>query len=149
MFFKKKHFSAPDEAQIVKHIQQAELHCSGEIRVYVESKVNHPDVEPRAIAVFKQLKMHETEHRNGVLIYIAKLDRRFAVLGDHGIHTHVGNPFWKHEAASMKAAFDAGHFVKGICDTIGRIGDKLKEHFPEHDESKKKNELPDSPVYGK
>ena len=149
MFFKKSHFSQPEEDKIVAAIQEAERDCFGEIRVYVESAVGKENVYARAVEIFKFLKIDQTEFRNGVLIYIAKEDRRFAVIGDQGIHEKVGNKFWSHQASHLRTEFERGHFAEGVSHTIKIIGEKLKEFFPRTDCTVKKNELPDAPVYGK
>ena len=147
MFFKKKHFSNAEENQIVRHIKAVEEKTSGEIRVYVESKVGGEDITKRAIQVFGELRMHLTAHKNAVLIYIAKEDRRFAVLGDAGIHHKVGIEFWSQEAAHLKKEFDAVGLARGVCNSIVRIGASLHRHFPLLTE-RGLNELPDAPVYG-
>jgi len=146
--FKKKYFNAADEAQIVEHIRRAEEGCSGEIRLYVESKVTGGNIDRRAVVIFKQLKMEQTHHRNGVLIYLASKDKRFAVLGDEGIHQKVGLDFWNHQAHMMKSSFKEGHLVKGICHSIDQIGIKLKAYFPLQGDQDAENELPNEPVYG-
>ena len=148
MLFKKKHFDPVEEHQIVTHIRQAEKACSGEIRVYVESKVLGGSLEERTIQIFKRLKMYRTRERNGVLIYIALEDRKFAVFGDEGIHQKLGFQFWTQKAAELKTTFKQGHVVLGVCAVITEIGQALKTHFP-HTESDDDNQLSDAPVYGK
>jgi uncharacterized membrane protein len=148
MLWKKKHFNPVEEHLIVTHIRHAEKSCSGEIRLYVESKVIGGQLEARTIAVFKKLKMYKTLERNAVLIYIALDDRKFAVFGDEGIHQKLGFHFWTEKAAELQDKFKNGHVVPGVCAVIDEIGEALKAHFP-HKIADDKNQLSDKPVYGK
>ncbi|MBL7816749.1 MAG: TPM domain-containing protein [Saprospiraceae bacterium] len=143
---KKKFFNKIEEERIMAAIRTAEKASSGEIRVYVETSC--PDsVEKRTIEIFKKLKMYLTRERNGVLIYIAMESRKFAILGDEGIHKKMGFSFWTNEAAALKTFLSEDKTVEGVCKVIIDIGEVLKEHFPHLDDDK--NELPDAPVYGK
>jgi uncharacterized membrane protein len=144
-FIKKKFFTKAEEKHILSAIKEAELASSGEVRVFVESHCKG-DIEKRTIEVFKKLKMNMTRERNGVLIYVAMKDRRFAIYGDEGIHQKMGFQFWKLEAATLKDHFVENKIVEGLRTTIISIGQVLKTHFPYLDDDK--NELPDNIVYG-
>ena len=92
---KSRHFlQAVDHDRIVAAIAAAEKQTSGEIRVYV-SKRKRKEVLAYARRRFTKLKMHRLPHRNGVLIFLAPLTHRFAVVGDTEIHTKCGDDFWK------------------------------------------------------
>lgn len=148
-FFKKKtFFSAAEQARIVEAIRIAEKETSGEIRLYVESR--NPLVEPleRAAAIFFKLKMQETQHRNGVLLYIAMDDHELALFGDEGIHQKVGSEYWKNEVKKMLVEFGNQHIAIGIENCVLQIGQTLKETFP-YEATTDKNELPDDIVFGK
>jgi uncharacterized membrane protein len=142
---KKQFFTHDEEKQIMSAIQTAEKASSGEVRVFVESNCVGT-VEKRTIEIFKKLKMQRTTERNGVLVYLATDSRHFAVFGDEGIHQKMGFQFWTNEAATFKSSLEKGDVVGGICQVVLDIGETLKAHFP-HPPSKK-NELPDTPVYG-
>ncbi len=143
---KKKFFNKEEEERIMAEIRTAEKASSGEIRVFVETECAE-SVEKRTIEVFKRLKMHKTQERNGVLIYIAIESRKFAIFGDEGIHKKMGFSFWTTEVATLKTFLSDDKMVEGICKVALDIGEVLKEHFPY--QSDDKNELPDKPVYGK
>ena len=146
-FLKKKTFFNPDEEkQIIASIRHAEYASSGEVRVYVESHCKKATPE-RAIEVFKKLKMHRTRERNGVLLYIAMEDHKFAIFGDEGIHEKMGFSFWHTESATLKSFFAKDEIIGGLCQVIEDIGQTLKTHFPHAPDDK--NELPDKPVYGR
>ena len=144
--FKKQFFNQDEEKHIMQAIRHAEKESSGEVRLYVESHCKTATHE-RAMAMFKKLRMHRTAERNGVLIYIALMDKQFAIFGDEGIHQKMGFSFWTKEAESLKAHLSKGETVEGICKAIEDIGQVLKEHFPPNDNDK--NELSDKPVYGR
>ena len=81
-----------EDHHVVEAIRQAELNTSGEIKVHIENHCRG-DVEERSLFVFNRLKLNETKLRNGVLIYLAVKDHKFAILGDEGINNVVGNGF--------------------------------------------------------
>jgi uncharacterized membrane protein len=145
-FNKKTFFNREEEKQIMASIRHAERASSGEIRVYVESHCKITTHE-RTIEMFKKLNMHRTQARNGVLVYIAKEDRKFAIFGDEGIHQKMGIRFWESEAATLRTFLIKDEIVAGLCQIIEDIGQTLKTHFPHPPNDK--NELPDDVVYGR
>ena len=145
---KKPFFSDAENAQIVAAIREAEQQTCGEIRVFVESRCRFVDPVDRAIEIFTGLKMEQTLHRNGVIVYIAIKDRQLAVFGDSGIHAKTGEEYWKMEVARMISLFNQHDYVAGICNCVREIGQALHEYFP-YDSTEDKNELPDEIVFGK
>ena len=117
------------EQAIIKAIEIAEKNTSGEIRVHIENNTNLPPLE-RALEVFHMLEMDKTELRNGVLFYVATESKKFAILGDEGIHTKVTENFWDAEKALMLSYFKTAEFSKGLELAIIEVGNKLKEFFP-------------------
>lgn len=140
-------FPDGDKTRIVDAIRDEEKRTSGEIRVFVESKCKYVDPVDRAREVFFNLEMEQTEHRNGVLIYIAHKHRQLAVFGDEGIYRALGAEYWNNEVAKMLKAFNAEHFTEGIIEIIHDIGAALHEKFP-YERTTDKNELPDDIVFG-
>ena len=148
-FFKKTpFFSAPEQAQIVEAIRIAELATSGEVRIYVESRNPFMDPLERAAEIFFKLKMQNTAHRNGVLLYVAMKDHELALFGDEGIHNKVGTEYWKAAVQNMLAQFVSQNIATGIEQCIQQIGQTLKETFP-YEADTDKNELPDEIVFGR
>jgi len=145
---KQQLLSAEEQQHIVAAIQQAELGTSGEIRVYVESHCAMVHAIDRAGELFYSLKMEQTQHRNGVLVYIALKDRQMAIFGDEGIHQKVGgNDYWQQELAVLKTYFQQNKIAEGIAQCIRDISKALSENFP-YDAGTDKNELPDDIVFG-
>lgn len=136
--FKMSFLTKEEQNKIIAAIADAERQTSGEIKVHIEA---HCKTEPiqRAIQVFEELKMHATEQRNGVLIYLASKDHKFAIIGDKGINEKVGEGFWSDVKSIMQTKFKQQDFVLGLCDGIKLSGEKLKQFFPY--QSNDKNEL--------
>ena len=133
-----------EDHKIVEAIKQAELNTSGEIKVHIENHCRG-DVEQRSLTVFNKLKLNETKLRNGVLIYLAIKDRKFAILGDEGINNVVENGFWNDVKDMMLSHFKEGNFTEGLEQGILRCGEKLKTYFPY--QTNDTNEIPDDISY--
>jgi uncharacterized membrane protein len=125
----KTFFSEQEKDTIVKAIQEAEKNTSGEIRLHLENKCSR-DPMHRAKEVFAELKMHKTELKNGVLIYIAVQDHQVAIWGDEGINYHVGQAFWDDEVNIITTHFKAGKYTEGVSKAIIQVGENLKKYFP-------------------
>ncbi len=133
--------SAADRKRIVAAIRTAEQMTSGEIRVHVQPRCGEDPI-CEATRVFERLGMTRTAERNGVLIFLALRDRRFAVIGDTGIHTAVGDEFWQQIADAMTAHFARGELAAGLEAGVLAIGEALQRHFPHRRNDT--NELPDT-----
>ena len=125
-----KHFiSKLDEQKIVASIAEVEKKTSGEIRVYISGK-KRDDALTAAKNRFEKLGMTKTRLRNGVLIYIAPVSRKFAIVGDSGIHEKCGDEFWQNISAGMGNLFKQGLFMEAIAKTVHEVGNALARHFP-------------------
>lgn len=133
-----------EDHRVVEAIRQAELNTSGEIKVHIENRCRG-NVEERSLFIFNHLKMNETKQRNGVLIYLAVKDHKFAILGDEGIDKVVGDNFWNDIKDLMLSHFKEGRFTEGLEQGILLCGEKLKTFFPY--QSDDINEIPDEISY--
>lgn len=143
MLFKKhpkKFFTEDEQKRIVEEIHRAEERTSGEIRVHL-GRHSGEDVLKKAQKIFYQLGMTRTQDRNGVLIYLATDHRKFAIVGDLGIHRVVPENYWEEVKEEMQKYFREEKFFAGVCRAIQQIGEKLQAHFPA--EKAGANELPD------
>lgn len=133
------------EQDVIKQsIEWAEKATSGEIRVCVESKCE-VDAYERAVECFSELQMEATKLRNGVLVYVALDDKKFAIIGDEGINVLVNDNFWDSTKALMLEKFKLGHIAEGISVGIIEAGKQLKRYFPYSSDDV--NELPDDIVF--
>lgn len=134
--------TADEEQEIVRAILEAEKNTSGEIRVHIEG---HTRLEPmdRAIELFQFLKMNNTKQENGVLIYVAVNDRKFAIYGDKGINKVVPTNFWDATKNEIQEEFIKGKFKEGIVKGILKAGKELKRFFPwnQNDTNELSNEV--------
>ena len=119
-----------DQQKIVDAIRAAERTTAGEIKVHVEQRCPGGDPLKRATDLFARLGLTKTRDRNAVLIYVATRDRKFAILGDKGIHEEVGSAFWAEAAQRMKVAFARGAFGEGIAGAVQSVGQRLAAKFP-------------------
>ena len=138
-------FTETEQAQLKSAVAAAELHTSGEVRLFLDTNCEG-DVLDRAAFVFKELGMHKTDLRNGVLIYIATADRKFAIIGDSGINAKVGQNFWDEAKTMIKQGFGNQQYADTLCQVIVKVGESLKTYFPrQHDDI---NELSDDIAFG-
>lgn len=136
--------SDSDQEKIKNSIEWAEKNTSGEIRVCIE-KGCKIDVLDRAVVCFNDLEMHKTKLSNGVLIYIATQDHKFAIIGDKGINAVVPTDFWNTTKDLMASHFKNNNLAEGISVGIIEAGKQLKKYFPY--QTSDGNELPNDIVF--
>jgi len=128
-------FSEHDFTAITEAVARVEATTSAEIRVHLERRVHRlpgqrPDALRRARKVFAHLGMHLTAEHDGVLIYLAIEDRKLAIVGDEGIHQHVGDGYWEGVRDAMIAKLREGRPLEAVLAGIAEVGRVLTEHFP-------------------
>ena len=133
-------FTEEEQQRIQQTVADAEKNTSGEVRVCMEKTCSEEALD-RAAKYFARLEMHKTKLRNGVLIYVATVDRKFAIIGDVGINNVVPANFWDSTKEGMLNHFKYGNLVEGIVTGITQAGEQLKKYFPHT--LNDKNELPD------
>jgi len=143
----KEFLNEDQEKTIIRAIREAETSSSGEIRVHLEAECENENVIERAKEVFAELNMHETELRNGTIIYVATEDHKIAIWGDEGIHSKVGQGFWDDELDLLTRYFMADDYETGLREAVLKIGEKLREFFPYQGDDDI-NELSDDISYG-
>ena len=137
--------------RIGAHIAQSErAHC-GELRVCTEAALPLGDLwrnatpRERAIALFSTLGVWDTEHNNGVLIYLLFADRCIEIVADRGIAEQVAPQTWQDISQRLGVAFRQGAHERGLLDAVDQVGALLTEHFPARPTERNPNELPDEP----
>jgi uncharacterized membrane protein len=128
-----------DESRIVAEIATAEKNTSGEIRIFI-SRRTPDDAVARARQRFEKLGMTRTRYRNGVLIYFAPRVRKFAVIGDSGVHEKCGSAFWEETVAEIGEHLRGERFTEAVVHAVRKVGAVLAQHFPA--EPGDVNELP-------
>ena len=135
---------------IEKAIREAERTHAGQIRFAVESSLDVAmllrggSARERALEVFSQLRVWDTEHNNGVLVYVLLADRDVEIIADRGINRRVSQDAWDAICRAMERSFADGRFEDGAVEGVSAIGELLAQHFPRT--SPGPNELPDTPI---
>jgi uncharacterized membrane protein len=141
-------------ARIEARVRESERHHSGEIRVCVEAGLplsylwRHGTARERAVTLFGKQRVWDTEHNNGVLIYLLLADHQIEILADRGLNARVPAAAWQALATQMAVSFQAGQFEAGLMAAIEAVDGLLTRHFPLQPGEHNPNELPDHPILG-
>jgi uncharacterized membrane protein len=141
-------------ARLQQRVADSERRHSGEIRVCVEASLplsylwRDAPVRERAVAMFSKLGVWDTEHNNGVLIYLLLAEHRIEIVADRALARRVDAGLWQQLVDAMGDAFRAGRFEPGLNEAIDAVGALLVAHFPRAPGSttQRLNELPDEPL---
>jgi uncharacterized membrane protein len=145
---------ALDEAALARlagRVHTSETRHSGEIRLCVEAGLplsylwRGAAPRERAIAMFGKLRVWDTEHNNGVLVYLLLAERSIEIVADRGLSRQVPPAQWQALTAGMSAAFKGGRFEEGLGAAIDAVDRLLGQHFPLAEGQQNPNELPDRP----
>ncbi|GAC1303601.1 MAG: TPM domain-containing protein [Steroidobacteraceae bacterium] len=146
-------FSASTLQAIEAAIGKAERTHAGEIRFVIETALSPRRViaglasRDRALQLFSELKVWDTHHNNGVLMYVLLADRAVEIVADRGLAERVGSSEWESVCRTMRDAFRAGHFREGSIAGIDAVGLLLARHFaPLGPGAVADNQLPDRPT---
>jgi uncharacterized membrane protein YgcG len=137
-------------AAIEQAIKTGEATHSGQVRFAVEGALDgapllhDQSARERALDIFSRLRIWDTAHNNGVLIYLLLADRRVEIIADRGIDEKVGASGWEKICRDMESDFRSGHFEAGVIKGIEAVSRSLAAHFPP--DANPRNELPDKPV---
>src|SRR5215831_16963460 len=137
-------------ANIEAATKAGETTHSGQVRFVVEGALDgaplfhNQSARERALDIFSHLRIWDTEHNNGVLIYLLLADRKVEIVADRGIDARVGASGWQDICRVMEMDFRAGQFEAGAIKGIEAVSRELAKHFPPQGEPR--NELPDRPI---
>ncbi len=135
--------------RIQQAVHAAERETDGQIRVVVEDSLPLSELlrgtstRERALEVFSRLRIWDTQHNSGVLVYLLFADRAVEIIADRGVHEKVGARVWENLCRAMETEFRGTRFESGLIDGVAAIGRVLSEHFPST--GQRRNELPDRP----
>lgn len=142
-------FPGPALRAIEAAIQASEAEHAGEIRFVVEGALDGMPLlrgqtpQQRAIELFGQLRVWDTEHNNGLLIYLLLADHAVEIVADRGIHARVGAEAWREVCQQMELAFGRADYEAGVIAGVQAVTRHLARHFPAAPGA---NELPDRPL---
>jgi uncharacterized membrane protein len=144
----------PDAAmeRLAARVAASERRHSGEIRICVEAGLplsylrRNASARERAVTLFGKLRVWDTEHNNGVLIYLLLAEHAIEIVADRGIDAHVDDAEWAAMTQRMGASFREGRFEDGLTQALEEMSALLVTHFPLAENQPDTNELPDAPV---
>jgi uncharacterized membrane protein len=137
--------------RLQQRVHASERRHSGEIRVCVEAGLplsylwRGLAARDRAITMFGKLRVWDTEHNNGVLIYLLLAEHAIEIVADRGLNRHVNAEQWAAIVATMRDAFRAGRHEEGLSAAIDAVDALLLRHFPLPAGAANPNELADEP----
>jgi uncharacterized membrane protein len=135
---------------IEQAITAGEATHAGQVRFVVEGALDGAPLfrgqsaRERALDIFSQLRIWDTAHNNGVLIYLLLADRQVEIVADRGIDAKVGAAGWAKICAAMETDFRSGNFGTGSTRGVEAVSRQLARFYPA--QGKGPNELPDAPV---
>ncbi len=139
----------PALQRLEAQVAASETRHSGEIRLCVEAGLPLPwlwrgaGARERAVALFGELGVWDTEHNNGVLIYLLLAEHAIEIVADRGLSRRVPQAEWDRLLDGMRAAFRAGRFEAGLSDAVAAVDALLLQHFALAEGERNPNELPD------
>jgi uncharacterized membrane protein len=146
----RRRFTDAVHASIESAIREAENSSSGEIRFVVETALGigalWAGVSPRerAVQIFSELGVWDTELRNGVLIYVLAADRDVEIVADRGAAARIPAADWEDACRRMEQEFREGRFATGAVAGVAAVGRLLEREFPSRQGNR--DELPNQPT---
>src|ERR1700761_9059991 len=137
-------------AAIEQAIKAGEVTHCGQLRFVVEGALDgrplfrNQGARERALDIFSHLRIWDTEHNNGVLIYLLLADRKVEIIADRGIDARVGAAGWEAICREMETDFRSRQFKTGVINGIAAVSRELAKSFPP--DAHPHNELPDKPI---
>lgn len=128
-------FPASAQHQLAGAIARAEQGHAGEICVVVEASLAPLQLwrgmspRERAIEVFAQQRVWDTEANSGVLVYLLLADHAVEIVTDRGLGA-ADDPVWTRAATAFREAFRSGRVAAGCAAAIDDIGAELRQRFP-------------------
>ena len=140
--------------RLMQRVGASERRHSGEIRIHIEASLpwsylwRDASARHRAVALFGKLRVWDTEHNNGVLIYVLLAERAIELVADRGVARFVDAAVWRDTVARLGVALRQDRFEDGLTQALQEVSAVLVAHFPAADEAPGAavNQLPDEPV---
>jgi putative membrane protein len=114
------------------------------LRLLVSRAEQERTVAAAARRVFAERAVYDTRDRSGVLIFLCRAERRVVILGDHGVHSVVGDAGWLGYRDRIIAGVRQGQALPALTAVLEDLGARLSAHFPPRSDDR--NELPDDVV---
>jgi uncharacterized membrane protein len=140
--------------RLMRRVAASEQRHSGEVRICIEASLpssyiwRGSSARERAVMMFSKLRVWDTAHNNGVLIYLMLAEHAIEIVADRGLNERVSNDQWQAIAQTMSQAFKSKRYEDGLTQALEEVSALLVAHYPVAAGSTRRNELPDAPVLG-
>jgi uncharacterized membrane protein len=137
--------------RLENYVTASETRHTGEVRICVEAGMPSSylwrDATPRtrAIAMFGKLRVWDTEHNNGVLIYLLLAERSIELVADRGLNAYVSTAQWHAVTQHLALALKAQRFEEGLTQALQEVSALLVQHYPLQEGAVRSNGLPNAP----
>lgn len=142
--------------RLKQQVSDSERRHTGEIRICIEASLpnsyllrpvpTRAIIHQRALAQFGKLRVWDTEHNNGVLIYLLLAERSIELVADRGLNRHVSSQDWHDTVQRLGQALRDGRFEDGLTQAVEEVSAILEQHYPIAHGQIRPNELPDRPI---
>lgn len=142
--------------RLAARVAASEGRHTGEIRVCVEASLPLSYLwrlgsetpmsaltRQRAMSWFGRLRVWDTAHNNGVLIYLLLAEHSIEFVADRALAARVGPGQWQGMVDRLSARLHDGRLEDGLTQALEEVSAVLVEHFPQPDAVPNPNELPD------
>ena len=143
----------PDLLQhLTRRVAASERRHTGEVRICVEAGLpmsylwRGASARERAVMMFAKLRVWNTEHNNGVLIYVLLADHAIELVADRGLNQHVSAAQWQVMVQHLGSAIKDGRYEDGLTQALEEVSAVLVKHFPLAEGEPNPNELPNAPM---
>ena len=140
------------QQRLAERVAASEKRHTGQIRICVEGGLplsyiwRSANARERAVTQFGKLRVWDTEHNNGVLIYLMLAEHAIEIVADRALARRVPPATWRSMVSHMAEAFRQGRYEDGLTQALSEVSALLVEHFPATEGVDRPNELPDAPV---
>jgi uncharacterized membrane protein len=145
-----RRFPRASLAAIEAAVAEAERRTSAQIRFAIETALDLPELwagkqpRERALEVFAELRVWDTELRNGVLIYVLVADHDVEIVADRAAAARISPDEWEAACRQIEEHFRSGRFEAGAVAGVASVGALLARHFPPG--ARGRDEQPDQPA---
>ena len=145
--------------RLTQRVAASESRHTGQIRIYVEAalpmsylwrlgknSVLKALIRQRAVMLFGKLRVWDTAHNNGVLVYLLLAEQAIEIVADRGLSRHISDVQWQAMVARMSVNFAQRRFEDGLTQAIEEVTSALVSYFPMVSGQTQTNEMPDEPM---
>ncbi len=115
---------------ILRSLRYVTKKSTGEVFVHLSEDRLERDPMDSALSIFEEMNLTKTTDRNGVLIYLNRKTRKFAIVADEGLHRIVGQKYWDELARNLSEDLRATHYENALSLAIYSVGTTLAKRFP-------------------